>query len=443
QHVVEPGHRRRPHPDRVRGGQGRHHPAHAERRHPVRPAGHPLQRGVAGSDPHARPRTGVPARDHREHRQAQPRPTHRRARGPGQHRAVPRVRRVGVHHRARDQGRRRPARAPAALRVQHRHRHDHHLHGGLRFVSEQEPTGRDELSFNPFDPNETQHMWSLMERLRSECPVSRPMEGFVYTATYADTAATFKDARRFSSAEGFRGAGVVVPEEESFLGEIDPPLHPRVRRLLHRAFTPRTAAEVEPFTRRLTDRLLDAIEQQGGGDLMAGLCTRLPVAVSAEALGIPEERHDEVARWCQELLHSTWPETNATERGVGIGGAFPELASIIDEQIRRRREAADPPDDLLTRMVQAEDGGDRLTDLHIRTLSVNTLAGSLSTTYMLGNLLYRLVSDAGFDGAIRGDRSLIPEAVEESLRLEPPVLFLFRTAKEDTEIGGTPVHRGE
>jgi len=310
-------------------------------------------------------------------------------------------------------------------------------------VSEQEPTGRDELSFNPFDPNETQHMWSLMERLRSECPVSRPMEGFVYTATYADTAATFKDARRFSSAEGFRGAGVVVPEEESFLGEIDPPLHPRVRRLLHRAFTPRTAAEVEPFTRRLTDRLLDAIEQQGGGDLMAGLCTRLPVAVSAEALGIPEERHDEVARWCQELLHSTWPETNATERGVGIGGAFPELASIIDEQIRRRREAADPPDDLLTRMVQAEDGGDRLTDLHIRTLSVNTLAGSLSTTYMLGNLLYRLVSDAGFDGAIRGDRSLIPEAVEESLRLEPPVLFLFRTAKEDTEIGGTPVHRGE
>src|SRR5581483_5213170 len=62
---------------------------------------------------------------------------------------------------------------------------------------------------------------------------------------------------------------------------------------------------------------------------------------------------------------------------------------------------------------------------------------------MLGNLLYRLVSDAGFDGAIRGDRSLIPEAVEESLRLEPPVLFLFRTAKEDTEIGGTPVHRGE
>ena len=177
------------------------------------------------------------------------------------------------------------------------------------------------------------------------------MEGFVYTSTYADTAATFKDAKRFSSAEGFRGAGVVVPDEESFLGEIDPPLHPRVRRLLHRAFTPRTALEVEPFTRELTEELLAPIVANGGGDLMVGLCTVLPVAVSAEALGIPREQHAEVAHWCQELLHSTWPEKNETERGVGVGGGFPEFAEIIDAQIRLRRESADPPDDLLTRMT--------------------------------------------------------------------------------------------
>jgi cytochrome P450 len=310
-------------------------------------------------------------------------------------------------------------------------------------LSESDRAASDDLSFNAFDPSQTQHMWGLMERLRSECPVSRPMEGFVYTATYADTASTFKDAKRFSSAEGFRGAGVVVPEEESFLGEIDPPLHPRVRRLLHRAFTPRTAAEVEPFTRGLTEELIEPIITAGGGDIMAGLCTVLPVAVSAEALGIPREQHAEVAHWCQELLHSTWPETNATERGVGVGGGFPEFAEIIDAQIRLRRTAADPPDDLLTRMVQAEDKGDRLTDLHIRTLAVNTLAGSLSTTYMLGNLLYRFVSDPSFAETLRANRELIPEAVEESLRLEPPVLFLFRTVKEETTIGDTPVHAGE
>jgi cytochrome P450 len=300
-----------------------------------------------------------------------------------------------------------------------------------------------DLTFNAFDPEQTQHMWDLMARLRDECPVSRPMDGFVYTARYDDTAATFKDARRFSSAEGFRGAGVVVPEEERFLGEIDPPLHPRVRRLLHRAFTPRTSAEVEPFTRRLVDDVLDRVVASRGGDLMAELCTRLPVAVSAEALGIPVDQHDAVARWCQELLHSTWPETNATERGVGLGGAFPEFAEIIDAQIRMRREAPDPPDDLLTRMVTTEVEGDRRSDLHIRTLAVNTLAGSLSTTYMLGNLLLRFVSDPEFSATLHADRAIIPEAVEESLRLEPPVLFLFRTAKEDTTIGDAPVHAGE
>jgi cytochrome P450 len=66
-----------------------------------------------------------------------------------------------------------------------------------------------------------------------------------------------------------------------------------------------------------------------------------------------------------------------------------------------------------------------------------------STTYMLGNLLYRFVSDPGFAATLRADRGLIPEAVEESLRLEPPVLFLFRTAKDDATIGETPVHAGE
>jgi cytochrome P450 len=300
-----------------------------------------------------------------------------------------------------------------------------------------------ELTFNAFDPDETQHLWDKLERLRAECPVSRPMPGFAYVARHADASAVFKDAKRFSSAEGFRGAGVVVPDEESFLGEIDAPLHPRVRRLLHRAFTPRTALEVEPFTRRRVGEILDTLVASGKGDLLHDLCEKIPISVSAESLGIPEEHHDQVADWSHELLHSTWPQTNATERGVGIGGAFPEFARLFDDAIAERRAAADPPADLLTRMVQAEEGGDRLSDVHIRTLAVNTITGSLSTTYMLGNLLYRLLTDPGFDATLRADRTKIPEAVEESLRLEPPVLFLFRTAKQDVEVAGEVIGEGE
>ena len=239
---------------------------------------------------------------------------------------------------------------------------------------------------------------------------------------------------------------MVVPDEESFLGEIDPPLHPRIRRLLLRAFTLQQANASAPWIRTSVRSMLVAFRAQGGGDMMHDIATPLPTAVAGHALGIPDEHHDQISRWCHDLLHSTWPQTNATERGVGIGGAFPEFAALLDGLIAERRALGDAaPDDLLTRMVQAQgDDGWRLSDVHIRTLAVNTLAGSLSLTYLMGNLFHRFVTDPEhFTDVLRADPSKIPLAVEESLRFEPPVLFLFRTATTDTEVAGCPVHRGE
>ena len=96
-------------------------------------------------------------------------------------------------------------------------------------------------------------------------------------------------------------------------------------------------------------------------------------------------------------------------------------------------------------MVQATDRDEwTLSDLHVRTLAVNTLAGSLSTTYLLGNLFHRFVTDPlNFTEVLRADSAKIALAVEESLRYEPPVLFLFRTATTDTEVAGCPVGKGE
>ena len=304
----------------------------------------------------------------------------------------------------------------------------------------------DPYAFNPFDPDETQHMWDLLARMRAEAPVTHPMEGMAYIARYADNAAVFKDAKRFSSAGGFRGPGVVVPENESFLGEIDPPLHPRIRRLLLRAFTLQQANASEAWIRRRVRTMFDTFAAKGGGDLMHDIAVPLPGSVAAHALGIPDEHHDQVAQWCHDLLHSTWPQTNATERGQGIAGGFPEFAELLDSLIAERRAlGADAPDDLMSRMVNASaDDGWHLSDVHIRTLSVNTLAGSLSTTYLLGNLFHRFVTDPeNFTAVLRAEPAKIPMAVEESLRFEPPVLFLFRTATADTEIAGCPIAKGE
>jgi cytochrome P450 len=302
----------------------------------------------------------------------------------------------------------------------------------------------DELAFDPMDASKTKD-WDLLARIRREEPVLRAAPGVVFTARYDDTATVFKDARRFSSAGDMRAPGVTVPEEESFLGELDAPLHPKIRRILLRGFTPARADEAEPWTRAWVGARLAAIAEDGGGDLMKRLAVPLPVAVAGHALGIPEELHDAMQRWCDELLHSMWPTMGRTERGEGIEGAFPEFAAAIDSLIASRRSVSGEPTDLLAVMVQTRaDDGWRIPEQHVRTLAINILAGSLSTSYMVGNLLYRFITHGpDFASVLAADRSLVPVAVEESLRHEAPVVFLFRRVVGSTTLGECPVQPGE
>ncbi|HEY2300981.1 MAG TPA: cytochrome P450 [Acidimicrobiales bacterium] len=302
-----------------------------------------------------------------------------------------------------------------------------------------------EFAFDPMDTSRTKD-WELMGRIRQAGPVIRPAEGIVFTSRYGETAKTFRDARNFSSVGDMRAPGVVVPIEESFLGEMDPPLHPKIRRILRKGFTPAAAAADEPWARVNVSRRLDALVAAGGGDLMKTVAIPLPGSIAAHALGVPDELHDQVMDWCNELLHSSWPATGRTELGEGIEQCFPDFAACLDGLIREREEAGpDAPADLLSTMVfSADSDGWRIPTQMVRTQSVNILAGSLSASYMLGNLMYRFIVDEdGFTNVLRSDRSKVPPAVEESLRLEAPVTFLTRTAKHDGAIGGCPVDAGE
>lgn len=302
----------------------------------------------------------------------------------------------------------------------------------------------EEFAFDPTDPARAKD-FELMARIRAERPVCRPAPNVVLTTRYEDTLQTFRDAKRFSSVGDMRAPGVVVPTEESFLGELDAPLHPKIRRVLMKGFTRSRSMAAEPWTRTEVQRRLRAILDRGEGDLMADFSIPLPGSMSAHVMGIPDALHDPVMHWCSELLHSPWPTTGRTERGEGIALSFPELTACLDGLIKEREAAgADAPDDLLSLMVhtRGEDGWS-IGDHHVRTLVVNILSGSLSGSYMLGNLIYRLLTDRAFEASLREDAALIPRAVEESLRLEAPVTFLMRTARADAEIGGTPVHAGE
>ena len=149
------------------------------------------------------------------------------------------------------------------------------------------------FAFDALDQEKTRD-WELMSRIRSECPVYRPSEGLVFTLPLEDTTKAFKDAKTFSSVGDMRAPGVTVPDEECFLGEIDAPLHPKIRRLLLPGFTPDAANRAEGWTRDNIRRRLRAIAERPTADLMAEFATPLPGAVAAHELGIPDDLHDQV-----------------------------------------------------------------------------------------------------------------------------------------------------
>ncbi len=180
------------------------------------------------------------------------------------------------------------------------------------------------FAFDPMDPSKAKN-WDFIRSIRHATAVCRPAQGLLFTARYDETASAFRNARSFSSAGDMRAPGVVVPDDERFLGELDSPLHPRIRRILVRGFTPAAALADETWTRSAVASRLQAIARHGGGDLMDGLAIPLPGSVAAHALGIPDEMHEQVMQWCNDLLHSSWPTTGQTERGVGIEAGFPEF----------------------------------------------------------------------------------------------------------------------
>ncbi len=314
---------------------------------------------------------------------------------------------------------------------------------GRRYAPRRMPT-----EFDPFDPGQAQDAWPLLEQLRREGAVAPISGGMHYVTRHAECREVLRETQAFSNASGMKAPGVEIPFEDRILGELDPPQHTAVRRVMVTALTPKVVHAAEPFIRGTAEGLLDGVTVPGTADLVAAFTVPLPNRVTVHLLGFPAEDADMIASWAGQLMVSEFPRTNRTERGEGFAGAFPEFAGYIDTKIDHRRHRVergkDVPDDVLTRLVQLEVDGVRLTPRQLRALIRNLITGGLTTTsQLLGNVLYQLLSAPGLEAGVRADTSALENAVEESLRIAPPVLFVARGCVRDRPVGGTDVGVGE
>ena len=284
---------------------------------------------------------------------------------------------------------------------------------------------------------------------RNKTPVwEDPETGSFHVFRHADAVAVLSDPGVFSS-DFSAMAPPPDPDLPNFtegaLSVTDPPMHGRLRGLISQAFTPRTVAGLEKRIGEVTDDTLDGLGDRTEIDLVPDIAYPLPVIVIAELLGIPASDRDLFRRWAELLL----PDVQEVKVGRLGDGPQPaerarQLHMMCDyllSHVRDRR--TNDRGDLISRLVAVEQDGHRITDDQAVNFSAFLLlAGHLTTTLLLGNALLCLQEEPEAMERLRGDRSLIPVAVEETLRHRPPVVFQYRLTKEDTEVGGVPVPAG-
>jgi cytochrome P450 len=223
---------------------------------------------------------------------------------------------------------------------------------------------------------------------------------------------------------------------------LDPPDHARLRRLVARAFTPRTVAALRPRIEAQTDELVAGLAARGGGDLIAELALPLPVAVICDLLGVPTAERARFLQWARHLAPRLDIDLFRNETIERLGDqAATELAGLLDELI------ADPsrrdPDGLLAALVDVDDDGDRFTRDEIVSLCALLLvAGFETTTNLIGNGLHALLREPEELARVRDGEVDVACAVEELLRVSGPVQFTQRVLTADVSVDGHDIPGG-
>ena len=284
--------------------------------------------------------------------------------------------------------------------------------------------------------------------LRENEPVKRLPNGSVFLTRYDDLVTTYKNTKSFSSDKRREfapkyGDTPLYEHHTTSLVFNDPPAHTRVRRLIMGALSPRAIAGMEPAIIKLVDNLLDAVAAKGDCELIGDFASAIPIEVIGNLLDVPHGEREPLRDWSLAILGALEPvvPTDVAARGnKAVTDFIAYLGTLVE---RRRQQPGNPERDVLTRLIQGEESGERLTEkelLHNCIFLLN--AGHETTTNLIGNGLVTLHKNPGEKQRLIDNPDLIKTAVEEMLRYESSNQLGNRITTERVELGGETLEPG-
>ena len=313
--------------------------------------------------------------------------------------------------------------------------------------------------------------YPVYARLRETDPVKRMPDGSVFLTRHADLVAVYRDAQLFSSDKQVEfapkynhapfneapwavapGISPLFQHHTSSLVFNDPPLHTRVRRIIMGALTRRAIDNMAPGLVKLVDSLLDAIEAQGGGDLIEDFASAIPVEIIGNLLDVPHADRAPLRGWSLAILGALEPSLTPEQEALGHQSVKEFLAYLKDLVAERRKHPGNPEHDVLTRLIQG-DGGEALTEVELLQNCVFLLnAGHETTTNLIGNALLclqewpaqraQLMADLAAAGSDEAREEVLALAVDEFLRFESSNQLGNRRAMAPCTVGGVELPAG-
>ena len=302
------------------------------------------------------------------------------------------------------------------------------------------------MELNPFSYDFHEDPYPTYRWLREHAPLYRNERmDFWALSRFDDVMGAFVDWQTYSSAEGI----ILERLDPKYLEMTpmmifqDPPRHDRLRKLVSRAFTPRRVAELEPFVRDITVRLLEPLVAAGGGDFVRDFSTPLPMDVIFTLLGVPDADRRQLREWTDVALHRDPDTPDPPPRAIEASLNSMRYWYQLLPDLRRH-----PNDGLICALFDAEletdDGTTRLTDGEIVGFcSLLGAAGSETTTRLLANAAVLFARHSAEYGKILTAPARIPDAMEEVLRHSGPIHYAARTVTRDVEWYGRTVSRGD